>query len=59
MREIKAGKRLVDVPCSRLACLGVDAVPALQAIRHVAVLLHLKHYDAVAGPSRKAGQMVR
>ena len=42
--EIDAGNRLLDLQRSRLACLGVDAIPVVQAKRDVAILLHLEHH---------------
>src|SRR5208337_855579 len=46
--KINAGKRLIDLECARLACLGVNMVPVVQAKRHVAVLLNLEHHDVAA-----------
>ena len=72
MREIDAGHRLLDLQRSRLACLGVDAIPVVQAKRDVAVFLHFEHHqaaegvngpsseeDGVADPRREACQKVR
>ena len=56
LRKINAGHRLIDLQCPRLAGLGVNMVPVVQAKRHVAVLLHFKHHDVAAqrvnGPGR-------
>src|SRR5665648_1274962 len=45
LREINAGKCLIDLECPRLTRLGVNMVPVIQAKRHVTVLLNLEHHD--------------
>ena len=47
-RKVNAGKRLIDFERPRLACLGINMVPVVQAKRYVAVLLNLEHHDVAA-----------
>ena len=46
--KVNAGKGLIHLERAWFACRRVDMVPVIQAERHVAVLLNLKHYDVAA-----------
>jgi hypothetical protein len=48
LRKINAAKRLIDLEWPRLAGLGIDMVPVVQAKCHIAVLLNLECYEVSA-----------
>jgi hypothetical protein len=45
--EVDAGNRLLDLERSRLARLGVDPIPVVQAKCDVAIFLHFEHHHVV------------
>ena len=56
LRKVKAGQRLFDVECSRLAGLRVNMAPVVQAKRDVAVLLYLEHHDVATERVHRPGR---
>ena len=43
--EVGAGERLSGMQCWWLAGVSIRVVPIVEAIRHIAVLLHFEHDD--------------